>query len=76
MRSEEKIDKDSQTRRREFMKKVIYSAPVLIPMGQLVRPVKSSAETGIPDPPFGAAASPSTTNNSASSDPFKSSFDK
>ena len=67
---------DSQNSRREFMKKMVYSAPILIPMGQLVRPVNSSAETSIPDPPFGASASPASTNDNVASDPFKSSFDK
>ncbi len=69
-------DIDSRNKRREFMKKMVYSAPVLIPMGQLIRPVQSSAETSIPDPPFGAAASPASTGTNVASDPFKSSFDK
>jgi len=74
MKSEKNIS--NQKRRRKFIKKMVYSAPVLIPMGQLIRPVKSSAETGVPDPPMGVAATPASSNNNVASDPFKSSFDK
>jgi len=76
MKTKNKNIMTHQKRRREFIKKIVYSAPVLTSMGQLIKPVKSSAETGIPDPPVGTAARHESTNNNIANDPFKSSFDK
>jgi len=52
-----KIDKnevDSKletSKRRKFLKKAEYSAPVLLALGQLVKPTKARADSGDPSGP-------------------------
>jgi hypothetical protein len=40
-----------ETGRRSFLKKAAYSAPVLLAMGQLVKPESAHAESQLPPPP-------------------------
>ncbi|SFV63328.1 hypothetical protein MNB_SV-6-601 [hydrothermal vent metagenome] len=64
-----------EKKRREFVKKILYKAPVITLMGSLSRPSRLSAETSIPDPPLGATSTNSANSaNSGASDPFKSKF--
>jgi len=57
-----KIDKKLETiekneileipsKRREFLKKAVYSAPVLLVLGQLAKPTKAQADSGDPSGP-------------------------
>ena len=46
IQTEEKISS-----RRAFMKKAAYSAPVLMTLGQLVKPEKASADSRVSGPP-------------------------
>jgi hypothetical protein len=62
--------------RRLFLKKAIYSSPVLTALGELLTPTVSNAETSIPDPPFGAAAPSRNNSTDERNDPFASQFDK
>ena len=41
------------SRRRQFLKKAAYSAPVLLALGQLAKPTKAEADSGPPDGPPG-----------------------
>lgn len=43
-----KIKEETQKERRDFMKKALYSAPVLIPLGTLLRPTETKAGFGPP----------------------------
>lgn len=45
-------EKKSQKERRNFLKKVAYSAPSLIALGQLVKPTSAHAESNLPPPPW------------------------
>lgn len=42
---------NSKTTRRKFLKKAVYSAPVLTALGQLAKPTKAQADSGDPDGP-------------------------
>ena len=44
IKEEEKLQKE----RRKFVKKALYSAPVLIPLGALLRPTETKADFGPP----------------------------
>ena len=67
----------TQKERRSFLKKVAWSAPVLIALGQFVKPTALHAESNIPDPPFGAAATDDDQSQSSGNAPFESiAFDK
>ena len=37
--------------RRQFLKKAVYSAPVLMAMGQLLKPTHLQADSTVPPPP-------------------------
>ena len=37
--------------RRQFFKKAVYSAPVLLALGQLAKPTKAEADSGLPSGP-------------------------
>jgi hypothetical protein len=39
---------DTSSNRRDFLKKAAYSAPVLLLLGQLVKPTKAQADSGDP----------------------------
>lgn len=57
MKEEHKdIKVEFRNERRSFLKKAAYSAPALIAMGQLVKPVSIHAESVIDPPPGEAAA--------------------
>lgn len=43
-------DKEPPSRRR-FLKKSVYSAPVLMALGQLVKPTDVQAQNSVPGPP-------------------------
>lgn len=43
--NEEQGIERSQNSRRSFLKKAVYSAPALVAMGQLVKPVNAHADT-------------------------------
>ncbi len=48
------IEKNTETpkqKRRKFLKKAAYSAPMLIALGQLVKPTKAQADSGSPSGP-------------------------
>jgi hypothetical protein len=45
--------KDDVSTRRTFLKKAVYSAPVLIALGQLAKPSKAQADSGGPSGPPG-----------------------
>lgn len=48
------LPKKKQNRgRRSFIKKAMWSAPVLTAMGQMLKPTGLHGESNIPDPPFG-----------------------
>ena len=47
---ENEIQETSQ-KRRDFLKKAAYSAPVLLTLGQLVKPTKAEADSGNPAGP-------------------------
>ncbi len=47
-----KVTDEVKKERRSFLKKAAYSAPVLIVLGQLVRPTRVRAESVIPPPPW------------------------
>ena len=51
IKSEEKHQVAAENTRRKFLKKAAYSAPVLMAMGQLVKPEKASADFSSPDGP-------------------------
>jgi len=38
-------------KRRKFLKKAVYSAPVLLALGQLAKPTKARADSGDPSGP-------------------------
>ena len=42
---DEQNNERTQTSRRIFLKKAVYSAPALVAMGQLVKPVNAHADT-------------------------------
>lgn len=42
---------EKETNRRKFLKKAAYSAPVLVALGQLVKPTKVRADSGDPSGP-------------------------
>jgi hypothetical protein len=42
-----------QDSRRDFLKKAAYTTPVLIALGQLVKPTDAQADSTIPPPPPG-----------------------
>ena len=42
---------DTPSKRREFLKKAAYSAPVLLVLGQLAKPTKAQADSGDPGGP-------------------------
>ena len=44
IKSEEKHQVAAENTRRKFLKKAAYSAPVLMAMGQLVKPVDAQAD--------------------------------
>ncbi len=46
------VDNEASTRR-TFLKKAVYSAPVLIALGQLAKPTKAQADSGGPSGPPG-----------------------
>ncbi|HIQ28829.1 MAG TPA: hypothetical protein EYH42_10095 [Sulfurovum sp.] len=43
--------KDQVSSRRTFLKKAVYSAPVLMAMGQLAKPTNVQADGSVPPPP-------------------------
>jgi len=47
---EENVKKEVQNRR-TFLKKAAYSAPVLLILGQLSKPTKAQADSGVVGPP-------------------------
>ncbi len=50
----EKIEKSEIKTRRTFLKKLVYSAPLLVEMGQFVKPTHAHADgTGGPEGPPG-----------------------
>ncbi len=53
--------------RRNFLKKSVYSAPILIALGQFIKPTSVYADgTGGPDGPPGGFSPMSTTTSSSS----------
>ena len=42
---------ETPSKRREFLKKSAYSAPVLLVLGQLAKPTKAQADSGDPSGP-------------------------
>ena len=42
---------ETPSKRREFLKKAAYSAPVLLVLGQLTKPTKAEADSGDPTGP-------------------------
>jgi len=42
---------ETPSKRREFLKKAAYSAPVLLVLGQLAKPTKAQADSGDPSGP-------------------------
>ena len=44
---------ETQSTRRQFLKKAAYSAPVLLALGQLANPTKAEADSGGPAGPPG-----------------------
>ena len=52
MKKRESEERREESERRIFLKKAIYRTPVLIAMGQLIKPEKARAESDIPPPPF------------------------
>ena len=51
IKSEEKHQVAAENTRRKFLKKAAYSAPVLMAMGQLVKPVDAQADSKVSGPP-------------------------
>jgi hypothetical protein len=43
----------ASNKRRDFLKKAAYTAPVLLVLGQLAKPTKAQADSGGPDGPPG-----------------------
>jgi len=42
---------ETPSKRRDFLKKAAYSAPVLMALGQLAKPTKAQADSGDPSGP-------------------------
>ncbi len=52
MKNIKKDKKDIPTDRRKFLKKAIYSAPVIVSLGALIKPISAKADgTGGPSGP-------------------------
>jgi len=51
MKNQEEVSQEPK--RRQFLKKAVYSAPVLLALGQLAKPTKAEADSGPPDGPPG-----------------------
>ncbi len=49
-KSEKNMDKQ-ENKRRDFLKKAAYTAPVLLALGQLAKPTKAQADSGPPSGP-------------------------
>jgi len=47
----EKEEEHGVSNRRGFLKKAVYSAPVVLVLGQLVKPTKARADSGDPSGP-------------------------
>ena len=51
--NQEKDTIELKSSRRTFLKKATYSAPVLLALGQLAKPTKAQADSGVDGPPSG-----------------------